>query len=236
MVRGPGLKKAVLAVVAVISAMAVTFVAGELFYDRPTSHSGPRARKAGALPAPIATLLPTTLVPVRPSGGSSVAPTTTTTAPASAAKASSSRPAATRTAPSASASSAPTTALSEPSERQAQQVASLFTEAMLSWARGQHHVGAGCLFALGEQRCAEQLGGQFGHGLDGAGRAPGESDTVVAEAISAEDPTGSGSGESVVAVVRVKSAGVATSKRAVYLEEWVAQGQHGWQVSQVVPG
>jgi hypothetical protein len=40
MLRGPGLKNAVLAVVAVISAMAVTFVARELFYGRPTSHSG----------------------------------------------------------------------------------------------------------------------------------------------------------------------------------------------------
>ena len=39
MVRGPGLKNAALAVVAVISAMAVTFVARELFYGRPTSHS-----------------------------------------------------------------------------------------------------------------------------------------------------------------------------------------------------
>ncbi len=83
------------------------------------------------------------------------------------------------------------------------------------------------------------------HGLDGAARAPGETDTVVVEAISAEDPTGSGVGESVVGLVRVKSPGVATSsKRAVYLEEWVARGleewvargQHGWQVSQVVPG
>ncbi len=39
MVRGPGLKNAALAVVAVISAMAVTFVARELFYGRPTSHA-----------------------------------------------------------------------------------------------------------------------------------------------------------------------------------------------------
>ena len=74
------------------------------------------------------------------------------------------------------------------------------------------------------------------HGLDGAARAPGETDTVVVEAISAEDPTSAGVGESVVGLVRVKSPGVATSKRAVYLEEWVAQGQHGWQVSQVVAG
>jgi hypothetical protein len=58
----------------------------------------------------------------------------------------------------------------------------------------------------------------------------------VAEAISAEDPTGSGVGESVVAVLSVKVPGSGTSNRTVYLEEWVARGRHGWQISQVVAG
>lgn len=237
MVRGPGLKNAALAVVAVISAMAVTFVARELFYGRPTSHAAPPAPKAGALPAPTATLPPTTLVPVRPSGGPSVASTTTTTAPAAAAEDPSSTPAATLTAPIARPSSAPTTALSEPSERQAQKVASLFTEAMLSWAPGDSttSVRAACS-PWASTAVLNSLPVSPAHGLDGAARAPGETDTVVVEAISAEDPTGSGVGESVVGLVRVKSPGAATSRRAVYLEEWVARGQHGWQVSQVVPG
>jgi hypothetical protein len=74
------------------------------------------------------------------------------------------------------------------------------------------------------------------HGPDGATRAPGETDTVVAEVISAEGLTGSGVGESIVAVLRVKSPGVGTFKRTVYLEEWVARGQRGWRISQVVAG
>jgi hypothetical protein len=108
---------------------------------------------------------------------------------------------------------------------------------MLSWAPGDNttSVRAACSpWAI--TAVLNSLPVSSAHGLDGAARAPGETDTVIAEAISAEDPTGSGVGESVVGLVRVKSPGVATSKRAVYLEEWVAQGQHGWQVSQVVAG
>jgi len=37
-------------------------------------------------------------------------------------------------------------------------------------------------------------------------------------------------------VLSVKSPGVGTFKRTVYLEEWVARGRHGWQISQVVAG
>jgi hypothetical protein len=116
-------------------------------------------------------------------------------------------------------------------------VARLFTEAMLSWAPGDSttSVRAACS-PWASTAVLSSLPVSSAHGLDGAARSPGETDTVVAEAISAEDPTGAGVGESVVGLVRVKRPGVATSKRAVYLEEWVAQGQHGWQVSQVVPG
>jgi hypothetical protein len=232
-----GLKSAALPLLAVISAMAVTFVARDAFCGGPSGHRGHPAPKTAVLLPPPTMFPPTTLAPVPSSAGPSVNTTTTTVVLVPAGKARSSTPAATRTGPSAPASSVPTTALSEPSELKAQQVASLFTEAMLSWAPGDSTTSVrGACSQWASAAVLRSLPVSSAHGPDGATRAPGETDTVVAEAISAEDSTGSGVGESVVAMLSVKVPGSSASNRTVYLEEWVARGQRGWRISQVVPG
>lgn len=234
----PRAKNNFLTCLAVICAIGVTFGVRELFYGNSGSRSSPPATQA-APEKRRASFSTTTTLSVTPAA---VTTTTTATPPASSTDPSSVTSVPSSSVPSSSVAPVPapsstSVVLSPQSARRAGAVASSFTTAMLSWSPGDTPatVRVSCAqWATGA--VAKRLVISSAHGPDGVGRAPGESDTVRMTAVSDDDVTASGVGESVVATVRVSSPGAPVSHRVVYLEEWVAHYKFGWRVSQVVQG